>query len=252
MGFRPRFPQRTTRHARRDHRRYPRRGKTEVLRRTRSEVRNSSQDPTTCHPNDIFHDYQNHHHSGGEVTCPHYTMIQPEKIFGRLGNKMFQGAYLYAQWKREQIPDIYVQDPEYFDDFRDDIRVLYGEGITEIDKVAIHVRRGDYVRNPFYVDLSLTDYYEKAMAEFPNEKFLVFSDDIPFCENYFDGDEYEFNYEPEVEALNTLASCKGIIMANSSFSWWGAYLSNAKVIVPLLWHPDGVERTKLLPEWTKL
>lgn len=179
-------------------------------------------------------------------------MTKFENLFGRLGNKMFQGAYIYSQWKRGEIPDIYVQDYAYFDDFRDDIRTLYGQGITSIDKVAIHVRRGDYVRNPFYVDLSLTDYYEKAMAEFPNEKFLVFSDDIPFCENYFDGKEYEFNDESEVDALNTMASCKGIIMANSSFSWWGAYLSNAKVVAPLAWHPDGITRTSLLPEWKKL
>lgn len=166
---------------------------------------------------------------------------------------MFQGAYIYAQMKRGEIEDIYVQDPAYFDEFRDEIRALYGQGIGYTnDKVAIHVRRGDYVNNQFYVDLWETNYYERALAEFPDERFLIFSDDIEWCKENFIGDEYEFNEESEVEAMNSMASCKGIIMANSSFSWWGAYLSNVKVIAPKEWYSDGILRTKLLPEWKTL
>lgn len=175
-------------------------------------------------------------------------------IFGRLGNNMFQGAYIYSQFRDGKIPDIYVQDYQYFDKYKNEIKQLYGDGIasTPIDYVAIHVRRGDYVNNPFYVDLTQTDYYEKAIAEFPNEKFLVFSDDIEFCKEYFIGDEYEFNDDNELDALNKMASCKGIIMANSSFSFWGAYLSNAKVVAPKAWFSDEIQRIKLLDEWVKI
>jgi hypothetical protein len=42
-----------------------------------------------------------------------------------------------------------------------------------------------------------------------------------------------------------MIGAKGIIMANSSFSWWGGYLSNGKVIAPKEWHPDGIIRTVL-------
>lgn len=181
-------------------------------------------------------------------------MIPITKLTGRLGNQMFQFAYIFAHMKQGIVDDIYVQDPYYFDEFRNEIRQLYGDGIGKIDKVAIHVRRGDYVKNHFYVDLSKTDYYERAIAEFPGEKFLVFSDDIDFCKNYFIGDEYEFNDDNEVEAMNKMASCKGVIMANSSFSFWGAYLSNGKVVAPSkeLWYSDGIERTKCPDSWLRL
>lgn len=183
-------------------------------------------------------------------------MQKPSNIFGRLGNQMFQGAYIYAQMKRGEIPDIYVQDPKYFDDYRHDIRQLYGTDIVKKDYVAIHVRRGDYVNNPFYVDLSKTDYYEKAMAEFPDEKFMVFSDDISWCVHNFkeNGNKVSY-YVPmisELDDFNKIAGCKGIIMANSSFSWWAAYLSDGKVIAPKAWYSDGIERTKCLPEWKRL
>lgn len=180
-------------------------------------------------------------------------MLHPNRIFGRLGNQMFQGAYIYAQMKRGRIPDIYVQNPVYFDDYREDIRLLYGDKIGHIDKVAIHVRRGDYVKNPFYVDLTKTDYYQKAMAMFPNEHFMVFSDDIEWCkqQEMFKGCSFSEGHD-EIQDLNIMASCKGIIIANSSFSWWAAYLSNAKVIAPIAWYADGVERTKCPSSWIRL
>jgi hypothetical protein len=179
-------------------------------------------------------------------------MVQPSKLFGRLGNTMFQMSYIYAQMKRGLIPDIYVQDPQYFDEYRNDIRQLFGQGISKIDMVALHVRRGDYVNNKFYVDLMETDYYQKAMDMFQGESFVVFSDDIEWCKTKAIFDGCEFVQGDEIEDMNKMASCKGIIMANSSYSWWASYLSNAKVVYPSKWYTDGIERTKCLPEWTKI
>lgn len=181
-------------------------------------------------------------------------MQKPSKLFGRLGNTMFQMAYIYARMRKGAIPDIYIQDPAYFDEYTDEIKKWYGDDIGKIDKVAIHVRRGDYVGNPFYVDLTQTDYYEKAMAEFPDAKFLIFSDDIGWCKEYFIGD-YEFDEtKDEVEALNKMASCTGHIIANSSFSWWGAFISphGGKVIYPKNWYTDGIERTRCHKHWIGL
>lgn len=163
---------------------------------------------------------------------------------------MFRDAFIYALFRRGQIPDVYLQNPVYFDEFRAELKQRYGEGITSLPYVGIHVRRGDYVNNPFYVDLSQTDYYERAMAIFPGSQFKVFSDDPDFCTNRFKGANIEISRGTELEDFNNLASCQGIICANSSFSWWAAYLSNAKVIFPKQYHPDGVERTVPLKEWT--
>jgi hypothetical protein len=180
-------------------------------------------------------------------------MIPITKLSGRLGNQMFQFAYIYAQMKRGRIVDVYVQNNEFFDDFKEEIRTLYGDGLGNIDKIAIHVRRGDYVNNSFYVDLTKTDYYQRAMALFLGENFLVFSDDIDWCkeQDIFKGCSFSEGHD-EIKDLNIMASCKGVITANSSYSWWGAYLSDGKVIAPLAWYSDGIERTKCPKEWLRI
>lgn len=184
-------------------------------------------------------------------------MIPLQKISGRLGNQMFQLAYLIAQEADRVIPDIYVQDPYYFEEHTHKIKRLFGTNIPpKLDQVAIHVRRGDYVNNPFYVDLSLTDYYEKAMELFPTSTFLVFSDDIEWCKDRFQGKQFEFFHSDELTDLNTMAACSGHIIANSSFSWWGAYLSPncGKVVAPSVdnWYTDGIERTKCPESWIRI
>lgn len=180
-------------------------------------------------------------------------MLKPHKLFGRLGNQMFQGAYIYAQMRKGLVPDIYVQDPKYFEEFKNEIKAMYGQDIKQSDYVAIHVRRGDYVNNPFYVDLMKTDYYQKAMALFPNEKFKVFSDDIEWCLKQPIFANAEFSRETDdVVAMNDMAGCKGVITANSSYSWWAGYLCKGKVIYSSKWYTDGFERTVCPNEWVKI
>lgn len=181
-------------------------------------------------------------------------MIDPDLITGRLGNKMFQIAYLYSQVKEGNISDWYVQDTKYFEKYKDEIKSIFSEGIGYLPYVAIHLRRGDYVNNPFYVDLAKTGYYINATNLFPGRKFLVFSDDIEFAKTYFEGDKFAFDDSVDaVEAVNKMASCDGIIMANSSMSWWASYLSpnKGKIIAPKLWFTN--EKEMNCPqEWLRL
>ena len=176
-------------------------------------------------------------------------MITPRKLWGGLGNQLFRHAYIYSQARKGLIPDVYVQDFEYFKDVKEEIRKMYQEGIGERkDRIAIHVRRTDYVNNSFYVDLIKTDYYQKAMAEFQGEKFMIFSDDIEWCkkQEIFNGIEFSEG-KSEVEDMNEMASCKGFIGANSSFSIWSAFLNineDKKIIMPKQYYVDGIERTK--------
>ena len=192
-------------------------------------------------------------------------MITPEIISGRLGNKMFQIAYLYAQMQDGVIPDIFVQDPKYFEKHEPAIKQLFGEGIGYLGQVGVHVRRGKnpidpkepaYSENPFYVNLSTTDYYQRAMAMFPGQDFLIFSDDPEWCMEHFKGDNIQvMDKRDEIEDLNLFASTKHQIIANSSWSWWGAYLcpnEGHTVVAPKQWYADGVERTKLPKEWTRI
>lgn len=165
-------------------------------------------------------------------------MLHPDKIFGRLGNQMFQGAFLLSTAKKLGI-DHYFQDLKWIDDSTLD---LYRVGIIPNEYVAIHVRRGDYVGHPLYVDLTFTEYYEKAVDEFPDAKFCIYSDDIEWCKEYF-GDEFQYNTDDELTAFNKMAGSKGVIMANSSFSWWAGYLCKGKVIAPSQWFTDGTRIT---------
>lgn len=191
-------------------------------------------------------------------------MVEPRKLWGGLGNSMFQHAYIYSQFKKGLIPDIYLQDEKYFDNCKDDIKQLYGVNF-KTNMVSLHIRRGDYKNNPFYIDLTETDYYDKAIVMFPGETFLLFcadrqgGDDIAdrqWCLDWIKskGVKYEIaKYENgEVMDLNLMASCKAHIMANSSFSWWASYLGDGKTIAPHKWFADGVQRIILLDEWIKI
>ena len=185
---------------------------------------------------------------------------------GRMGNEMFRYAYLYAQMRDGIIPDIYVQDLKYFEKYANEIKQLFGEGISYLNRVGVHIRRAanptnpdepKYSENPFYRDLTSTDYYERAMAIFPEEKFLVFSDDTEWCrEKFKDNPRVQvMDKGDEVNDFNLLASCKSLIIANSSWSWWAAYLcpnDGKQVIAPLKWFADGIQRVGIPETWIKI
>ena len=197
-------------------------------------------------------------------------MTPVRQQIGGLGNLMFKQAYLYAQVRDNIIPDIYVQSRKYWQKYENEIKAMFGEGIGYINKVSLQIRRGDYLdRYIFYIQLGETDYYQKAVEYFPDDKFLVFcydrqdtnqdKSDREWCAKFLDTflkDRWEF-WEPksETEDMNAMASCKSNIMANSTFSWWGAFLNhnpNKKVICPKNWFSDGIQRCELLESWIKI
>jgi len=127
------------------------------------------------------------------------------------------------------------EDFEFMDEIMDPCR----EMISEIDNpISLHIRRKDYVTNPNHTALDL-DYYERALKEFDSEStVLVFSDDPEWCSNQdlFSNDRFliaEGNSNYVDMCLMTL--CSGHIIANSSFSWWGAWLADSNKVVA----PDG-------------
>ena len=129
--------------------------------------------------------------------------------------------------------------------------------------VSIHVRRGDYVQNPDTNKVhGLCDsaYYEKSIEYFEklnkNTTFFVFSDEPEWCkENIKSSSDIVFvsggkNYED----LQLMSLCKNNIIANSSFSWWGAWLNTNPekiVIAPKIWFADTKKNNQtndLIPE----
>ena len=186
---------------------------------------------------------------------------------GRTGNEMFRHAYLYAQVRDGVIPDVYLQDEKYFSKYADEIKKLFGEGIGYLSQVGVHIRRAGnpinpnepkYSENPFYVNLADdTDYYDRAMAMFLGEKFLVFTDDVEWAKEKFkdNPDVQVMDKGNEVDDFNLLASCKSIIMANSSWSWWASWLNPneaKRIIAPKQWFADGIQRIKLPDSWEQI
>lgn len=194
-------------------------------------------------------------------------MIGVRQQIGGLGNLLFKQAYLIAQMMDGAIPDVYVQGISYWEKHRALIKQTFGQNIGHTDKVALHIRRGDYLQaENFHKNLWETDYYQRAVELFNGETFLVFCKDNQdpeqdkadrlWCRENLPKLGITFEMAPyddtEVEDLNLMASCKGIIGANSSFSWWAAFLSEARVVMPKQWFTDGIQRTELLPEWELL
>jgi hypothetical protein len=114
--------------------------------------------------------------------------------------------------------------------------------ITRSNAVAIHIRRGDYLELGDSFGLLTAGYYRQAIdfviRSIGNPKFYVFSDDINAAKSIIeelDISDVTFIEPPEesnaVESLYLMGCCKGLIMANSTFSYWGGLLGIEKEIV---------------------
>ena len=138
------------------------------------------------------------------------------------------------------------------------------EKIQNSNSVAICIRRGDYVnnkRNKFIFDICDKEYFEVAIRKIKeridNPVFFVFSDDIPWAMNNIKFNApvyYERCDNPPWETMRLMSFCKHFIISNSTFHWWGQFLSSntSKVIVsPQYWYnPIYLKESSLIDkEW---
>lgn len=156
--------------------------------------------------------------------------------------------------------DGYWQNEKYFKDIRQDLLLQFqfpplqhmeninvAKAIQETNSVSVHVRRGDYLNNKkTYGCLYQTDYYRNAIKyicdRIENAVFFVFSDDVEWTKKYFKGCQFvivDFNRENQSYIdMQLMSLCKHNIIANSSFSWWAAWLNQFRdkiVIAPKFW-----------------
>jgi uncharacterized protein (DUF1499 family) len=169
-----------------------------------------------------------------------------ETIYNQEGN-----IYLDGFWQNEK----YIIDirKELIQDFtpknnRSIEAQKYLNNINKTNSISLHVRRGDYVSNQHTNNVHGVcdiNYYKRAIDyiknEIENPIFYIFSDDIIWCkENFSFLKEKVFIDKTEnlIDDLELMMHCKHNIIANSSFSWWGAWLNTNKqkiVISPILW-----------------
>ncbi len=147
----------------------------------------------------------------------------------------------------------YFQSEKYFKRIESVVRVRFetpqAKSSQEEESVAVHIRRGDYVNSRTFPSLR-KEYYLKAMeiieSKLDNPVYHTFSDDARWSTG-----------NSEFEDLVAMINCKHHIIANSSFSWWGAWLSRNKdkiVISPREWFSDTTINTNdLIPaSWSRI
>ena len=132
----------------------------------------------------------------------------------------------------------HFQSEKYFLHCQDLIRHYFEFKQKDEDRcntIAIHIRFGDYGGD--YHPICSAEYYERALAYFPLDyKVLVFSDEPEKAKNVFPS-SYEFiEGNHSIHDLMLMTTCDNHIIANSTYSWWGAWLANSKqVIAPRKW-----------------
>lgn len=201
------------------------------------------------------------------------TKEKKEFFFDRSVAEEKGNVVLWGRWQNEK----------YFGGNRDNVRKTFafrypltgeaekiGADIRSSNSVSLHVRRGDFVafKNVAAI-MGDTDvsYYDRAVkhmaAHVPDMKVFIFSDDIDWCKDNLkfplptvyvpastEGPKASFH-------LELMSLCKHNIVANSTFSWWGAWLNanpQKTVIAPKKWYADGRdENNEIMPEgWIKM
>lgn len=211
----------------------------------------------------------------------------------KLSGRSFLGINLYSEPCFEYDknvfdvkPNTYIegffQSEKYFKDIEQDLREDFKftvepdkenqkiiEQIQSTNSISLHIRRGDYVQKKRYQNVYATcslDYYKRGVEciteQVENPTLFIFSDDknwvkenlnLPYETVFVDNNSGKKSFED----MRLMSLCKHNIIANSSFSWWGAWLNkNEKkiVIAPEKWFNDEkINQTDVIPSaWLKI
>jgi len=168
---------------------------------------------------------------------------------------VMEGTFSFNEKFFNECPDWvsiqgYFQTEKYFKhirgellkdfEFRDEILEPCKQMISQLDTspISLHIRRTDYLTNPNHTALGLS-YYKDALKQFGNRLVLVFSDDPEWCKQqdlFFDDRFLIAEKNTNYIDLCLMTLCSGHIIANSSFSWWGAWLADStQVVAPSGW-----------------
>ena len=168
--------------------------------------------------------------------------------------------------------DGYYQNEMYFKEYRNEILNLFdiddttSQYLTEKynsinfdNTCSIHVRRGNYVERQHFHPLQTVEYYKQAISIIGEKTlFLIFSDDIEWCKINLDFIENKIfiSGNLDYQDLYLMSMCNHNIIANSSFSWWGAWLNkhnNKAVLYPSHWFNNGPASHEIGGEnWIKI
>lgn len=186
-----------------------------------------------------------------------------EKVLAREGDCYYEGiweAVSFIHSARNRIVDAYAH-PEAVEKNAQIIAQMESE-----ESVGIHVRRGDYIYLPSFMGICDIDYYKNAIERILEDGrkhiFYIFSNDMGWCEENIkplvgDNQMVMVTHNTGINScwdMHLMTHCKDLIIANSSFSWWGAFLNGrgGRVIAPSKWVNREAEFDVWLPEWIRV
>jgi len=145
----------------------------------------------------------------------------------------------------------YFQSDQYFKQYSAEIKAIftpdiestslcttYPELVEEHDYCFIGVRRGDYIIHSAIHNPCGLSYYTEAIQRMGKSRYYIASDDLVWCRANFIGDQYRFIEANDIETFYIMAFFKNYIIGNSTFHWWGSYMSKydkPRIIAPDKW-----------------
>lgn len=203
--------------------------------------------------------------------CPRYihekTMQYDSAIFNK-GHNLYLDGYWQCEKYFYHNADIIRNDFQVITSSDERNQYWFNLINDTTNSVCLHVRRGDYVTN---LEANRThgtcslDYYHAAIKYFSdyfeNPVFFVFSDDIEWAKEYIITEHQTYfmtqnGADKGYEDLRLMMQCKHFIIANSSFSWWGAWLGKYQdkvVVCPKRWFNDPEKRTDIICDsWVRI
>ena len=162
-----------------------------------------------------------------------------ETLFNNCPDNVSLYGFFQTEKYFKHIEDIIRRDFIFKKRIRNDCKEIVEE-VFDQDPIALHIRRGDFLINSGnHHNLSL-DWYEKALKKFdPDREVIIFSDDIFWAsaQELFKPDRFIISDgNSSYHDMFMMTQCSDFIIANSTFSWWGAWLANTgRVIAPSKW-----------------
>lgn len=202
---------------------------------------------------DYFFDLTYYKSSGSRpLDLSKISNLQIKEYAGeRVRLQLVKDNFEYTDIKSYSYLDGYWQTEKYFKQEKATIKSLLSPTpelinvlnakykILEQDTVSLHVRRGDYVGLQTFHPLQSIEYYAESLSQLSYKNVLVFSDDIDWCKKNLKFKNCSFSEETDnITEIYLMSLCKDNIIANSSFSWWGAWLNkndDKRVIAPKNW-----------------
>lgn len=195
-----------------------------------------------------------------------YIIENPSRVYGLADIPSTARLTLKGHWQQlayvESVRERLLQSVSYdrLDTPRDRAIVAQIEACTS---VSVHVRRGDYLKESQYQVTGGFAYYEKAMAlvkrSHPDAHFFVFSDDIAWVKGQTSETSVTFvdwnSGADSFKDILLMSLCKHNIIANSTFSWWGAYLNanpGKMVVCPDEWLVGVPAKGRVPADWVEL